>query len=504
MERTSGEGYAMRGVSLARLGRVKEADFFITHKTVQGTNNPQVRRIVAEYYAATRNFDDAEKTFREGLARDKNNKYLILGLIDLYTSQKRHREIVGLCENALQIDPSDKEIVLRKADSLFALGRIPEAIKAYEQYLTMAPENTNVLKCLARCQIKLRKNSDAQRSVNTLLEKGVKDSEVLRLKAYLLLIQGNVQEAIDYLNTVLKTEPKDVWTLRIKGDAHLSLKEYLPALTCINQVLEIEPQNILMHEKKGKIFLLLGFFQDAATSFKAAIDRGRRSAEIFAQYGDAIRHGGFSRYGSATDCVSQPGNQNAKWRASQLYLDIWDTHDITPKEIEALAQATDWYDRSLAEGGEESLIWNRKGIVATLLGDFGEAKILFEQAVQSNEKEPAFLTNLSVMHILKGDIDQGITLLLQGMSRFPKRPYFLDQCAGMYFIHKKDHKAALDLSRQAISVNTNRDPCIPYHTFLILRGMGYTDEAEKMIEVVHSLDPWFNISDDSSEDMHQR
>lgn len=499
MERTNGEGYAMRGVSLAYLGRVKEAEFFITHKTVQGSKSPQVRQILAEYYRATNKFDDAEQSFRDGLALDKNNRYLTLGLIDLYSSQKRYRDIVELCDTALQTDPSDKELILRKADTLFALGRIPEAIRTYEQYLIMVPGNTDVLKCLARCQIKLRKNSEAEQSVDILLKKGVTDSQVLRLKAYLLLIGRKVQEALRYLDLALVADPGDIWTLRIKADAHISLKDYLPALASINQVLEKEPGNIQMLEKKGKIFLLLGFFADAAASLKAAIDRGNVSADIYAQYADALRHGGQSRYGSAQDITNRPGNQVLKWRTNQLYLDIWSVSERTPRHIEALIEAIEWYDKSLVEGGEESFIWNRKGIITSLLGDYDQAEVLFERAVESNVKEPAFLTNLAVMHILKGNTDKGVALLLQGMSKFANRPYFLDQCAGMYFIRKNDTKNALELSRQAIPVNANRDPIIPYHTLLILRASGLHAEAEKMVRMIHMLDPWFDVSDTPSE-----
>jgi len=174
----------------------------------------------------------------------------------------------------------------------------------------------------------------------------------------------------------LEIEPEDVWTLRIKTDAHISLKELGPALTCIDRVLAIDPNNYLFLEKKGKILLSLGFFSDAAAALKQAINGGRTSADLYTQYGDALRGQIYPRYG----LISHQDLQNIrdlKWRVNNVFLDIWPFPDLTPEKIQILGEAMDWYDRSATLTIEGAPLWNRKGIVASILRDFDSGSGLF-------------------------------------------------------------------------------------------------------------------------------
>ncbi|MFH0967393.1 MAG: hypothetical protein V1862_06900, partial [Methanobacteriota archaeon] len=462
MDRLNAEGWVMRGITLSRIGRVKEAEYFLSSKIVQSSTNPWIWQLVGEYYAGQSKFDEAEKNYQKGLEYDTTHTGSLAGLIQIYSSQKRYREIISLCETVLFNEPDNQEFLLKKGDAEFALGHIPEASNTYERYLTIVPTNTGVLKCLARCQIKLKKISDADRSLTILLKQGERDPQVFRLKTYLLLISGKIKEALSYLEMILEAEPRDIWTLRMKADAHISLKEFGPALIFINRILAIEPNNYLFFEKKGKILLSLGFFSEAVAALKQAIDGGRISADLCTQYGDALRGQMCIRYGSVLDQDLQ-SLRSLRWRISSIYLDIWSISDISQNYIQNLSEAMNWYNRSATLAIEGASIWNRKGIIASKLHDFDQARVYFEQAIGENSQEPAFTTNLAVMHLMIGDSDRGFALILQGMTRFSNSAYFLDQCAGMYYQSKKDLGTALNLIEQAVRVNSTHDPGILSH-----------------------------------------
>ena len=495
IDRTNGEGWAMRGVSLARIGRVKEAEFFLTAKITTSSKSPLVWQIFGEYYTGLNQAEKAEQSYKKALDYDPNHSGSIYGLIKLYSIQKRYHEIITLCDTALMSESADQGIILKKGDAEFALGKITEATKTYEEYLSRVPSNTGVLKCLARCQIKLKKVSEAEKSLDILLSQGETDAQVFRLKAYLLLIAGKVEEAVGYLDKTLEAEPGDMWTLRIKADAHISLKEYSPALACIDRVIEKEPQNHLMSEKKGKILLSLGFSSESVPYLKQAIQGGRVSADLCLLYGDAIRTMGNTRYGNLPKSMENPDPKLMRWRVNHQYADLWQYAGNPPSDISRLIEAMDWYDQALAIGGDEAAIWNRKGIVYGILKDFDQARSFIEKAVLKNKDEPAYLTNLAVVHVLAGDIDRGASVFLQGMSRFSKKAYFLDQCAGLYYSGKRDMNTALDMIDQAIQTNSNRDPIILFHKMLILREEGNETSVEEVARLIKRINPWFNFSE---------
>lgn len=493
MNRSSAEGWAMRGVALARMGRDKEADYFLSAKIIKASEEPVVWQILGEYYAGVRQFDEAERAYSTGLKHDPSHKGCMAGIISVYTAKKSFRQIIAFCESRLAEDPSNQELLMRKGDAEFRLGLITQAARTYEKYISMAPADTGALIPLARCQIKLKQNSDAERSINTLLERGEQSPQVFRLKAYLLLIAGKVREAVSYLDRILQREPEDLWALRIKADAHIALREFARALICIDRILSLDSRYSLLFEKKGKILLMFGFFGDAAEAFRQAIDHGRISADLFIKYGDALRAQVHSRYGSAGD-LDLESNPPLQWRVSTLYLDIWDSSD-PGTDLSLLGQAQEWYERSSVLMIEGAPLWNRKGIIATYLRDFDRANSYFDRAINEDYEHPAYITNLAVMYLLNGKEGLATSLFLKSISKFSKNPYFLDQCAGFYYLTKGDITAALDLMDQAVKVNSKRDPRILYHHSILLRESGREDRARDVITAIQAIDPAFRISD---------
>ncbi len=494
MNRSSAEGWAMRGVALARMGRDKEADYFLSAKIIKASEEPVVWQIVGEYHAGIRKYDEAEKAFLQGLEHDSSHPGCMAGIITVYSARKKFPEIIALCDARLASDPTNQELLMMKGDAEFRQGLITQASRTYEKYLQFKPADTGALIPLARCQIRLKQNRDAEQSINTLLERGEQDPQVYRLKAYLLLVAGKVVEAVSYLDRILQREPDDVWALRIKADAHIALREFSRALVCIDRIVTLEPRNSLLLEKQGKILLMLGFFRDAAAALRQAIDHGRTSADLFIKYGDALRAQVFSRYGSISD-LDLGLDPPLRWRVSTLFLDIWEQAEPGVEEISILGEAKEWYDRSSALMIEGAPLWNRKGIIASHLRDFDGANSYFDRAINEDFEHPAYITNLAVMYLMNGKEGLATSLFLKSMPKFSKNPYFLDQCAGFYYRTKGDSSAALDLMDQAVRVNAKRDPRILYHRSILLRECGREEEARDGIAALHAIDPAFRVSD---------
>ncbi|PWR74715.1 serine/threonine-protein kinase [Methanospirillum lacunae] len=491
------QGLVMRGCALAQIGRVKEAEFFFSHPDLLSSHDPDVWQILGKCHIWTGRTEDAKQAFLKGLTFKKDHKGLLNDMMKLSGSQKTQTQVLETYDEALGRDPDNPELLRKMADTLFSIGNIGEAMTAYEQYIRICPKDNAARISLARCQIKLKKTSEAEEVIKPILESGIADPQVYRLKAYLLLVTGKVRDAIKYLDLALESEPEDEWTIKIKADAHLAIKEFGPALRSINKILGTDPQNFLFLEKQGKILLSLGFFTPALESLKSAVNGGRNSIELCIQYGDALRRAGDDRYGSLKDVHEVTGHL-LKWRVSSLYLDLWDIERVVPGQIERFMEAAEWYERAYNLGGEESVIRNRKGIIAALLGNYEEAITAFRTAADTQKMQPAYRTNLAVAYVLKGEIEKGIGIFLQGMSKFSKVAQFLDQCAGMYFHYIGDDETALDLCSQAVKANTTRDPNILYHQYLALSRMNQTERAGNVSTMIRRIDPWFRLSGSDS------
>lgn len=491
MNKTGPEGWAMRGVILAKMGRLREAEFFLSQPVVQLSNNPLIWQIIGEYQAGSGKFDEAEASYQKGLIAQKNHPGSVSGLMKLYASQKKYHQIIELGNMDLVTSPGNQELLLQKGDAYFALGRIQEAVRTYEQYLMISPSDTRARKSLVRCLIKLKRNDDAEKSVNLLLENGSRDPQVFRLMAYLLLTAGKIREAIRYLDMTLQIQTTDLWSLRIKIDAQISLNAYGPALACIDILLTQDPENYQFIEKKGKILLSLGFYSAAVEALKQAIDGGRFSADLFVQYGDALRQKQNDRYGNFQQ-IPNIADKNLQWRVTHLYGDLWKKSGITQEEITTLMKASEWYDKSLPLGSDDGVIRNRKGIIACMLGDYDQAESLFTEVKLIQDQEPAHLSNLASVYILQGKVKKGLTLFLQGINKFSQIPAFLDQAAGMYY-YIKDYENALNLITQAVAVNNPPDPGILYHQYQIMTILGQITKAQDVLATIKGIDPWFVI-----------
>lgn len=486
------QGFAMRGCALAQIGRVKEADFFFSHPDLISSQDPEVWQILGTCHAKAGRKEEAKQAFLKGLAFKKDHQGLLSDLMNLSGSQKSQTQVLDTCNEALKREPDNPEMLHKKADALYAIGDIGKAIATYEKYIRICPKDKEARISLARCQIKLKKMSEAEEVIKPLLESEIIDPQVYRLKAYLLLVTGKIRDAITYLNQALESDPDDEWTIKIMADAHLAIQEFGPALRLINKILAKDPLNVLFLEKQGKILLSLGYFEFALESFTKAVKGGRNTIELCIQYGDALRRKDDERYGSLKD-VHEIAGHSLKWKVSPLYLDIWETDRRIPGQRERYEEAVKWYQQALSLGAEESVIVNRKGIIAVLLGKYEEAIAFFKKAADAQKMQPAYLTNLASAYVLNGEIDRGSGIFLQGMSKFSKVSQFLDQCAGMYFQYIKDDETALDLCNQAAQVNTARDPNILFHQYLALSRMNQTERAGNVRLMIHRIDPWFRI-----------
>ena len=180
------------------------------------------------------------------------------------------------------------------------------------------------------------------------------------------------------------------------------------------------------------------------------------------------------------------------YRVNHTILDIWRSSDLSADQVGLLTEASAWYDKAVAHGGEDPALLNRKGIVAAMQKKYDLARQYFEKAGADNP-DPVYLTNLAITQILCGEQDRGTAIFLQGMSRYSKNPYLLDQCSGFYFRIKKDYEYALSLSGQALSANLHRDPLILYHSYVIQKFLNRDRDAQTIHDLIVSIDPYFDF-----------
>ncbi|HWQ66852.1 MAG TPA: tetratricopeptide repeat protein [Methanospirillum sp.] len=494
LEEKNPEGWAMRGLALFRIGRVREAEFFFSQPMIASSQSPLVWLLKGEFQEEKSDYTEAQNSFYRAISLDGRFIKAYLGLMRTHIAEKKYKSAIEISERIIQIDPEEPMALLYKADALHLSGNVTEAMRMYETLCSKKDGHTLSCIRLIRYQIKLKQFTEAERIIDNLIRKKATDPQIPRLKAFLLIQRRKREEALPYLIESLQEEPQDLWTLKAAADIQISIREEFPALISMEKILRIEPDNLTYLEKRGGIFLSMGFFAEAASDLRRVIESGTMTAELYSRCGDAVRMRNLHIYGAEHFLRDIPAQGRAEWSVNLQYLDI-KLVELNQVMIQTLEEAMDLYSKALAGRDNYPDAWNGKGIVACVLKNYKDALTFFDRAQKLNPGVPAYQVNKATCTLLMGNTDQATHQFHNAISIYPRDPYLLDRYATLYSIFTQDKQKAVSLVNQAVRMNTQNDPIIPYHANQILRSAGRTSEAEATLEQIRRIDPWFVFPD---------
>lgn len=198
--------------------------------------NPLEAAVKAEM---DKRWDEAERLYREALAKEPERIDLLLHLVDVLVVQGKRLEAAQTLAKAADLRADDAELQLRASEAFGAADRPADAARYNDRAVTLRPDEQGLLRRRADLAIWLGDNARAAEALKRLSETNPNDLKLRRDLARVLGWQGRWDEAAKVLAGYAAEHPDDRDALlelaRVQsaaGDsdaAQQSLRRYLAA-----------------------------------------------------------------------------------------------------------------------------------------------------------------------------------------------------------------------------------------------------------------------------------
>jgi tetratricopeptide (TPR) repeat protein len=238
------ESIEMEGVSLFRLGRVREALPLLekARTSVQGANvDPDY--VLALCYADLQRYDDARRAFagQYGFDPESAEAHLLTGRLFL---RRELREQAGTeASKALALNPSLPLAHELLGEVALAAGDSAQAIREFEAERKINPLNPDLYDRLG--------------------------------DAYLR--GGQYEEAQQALNRAVLLEPQSTGPYILLGETFLKLNQPIQALHYLDHAVHMDPSNYITHNLLGQAYKATGQISEANREFKTVVELQHRN-----------------------------------------------------------------------------------------------------------------------------------------------------------------------------------------------------------------------------------
>jgi len=224
-----------------------------------------------------------------------------------------------LLAEAVTACPVDSEARRHYAEALWNRGHRQKAIQQLEEAAKLAEEDPNVHVLLARRRLAIGEVELAQESAQHALDLDPNRPAAWAIRGHVQRAMGRPQEALADFHRALGLAPEDRTVQLEIARLHRQLNQPAKALAVLQNLANTwspgeEPQEVL--HLQGLAYAALGRYDEASSSFSAALARGQPTAEIFYQLADAdlragrpVQAAGAAREALALDPHHGPSRQ---------------------------------------------------------------------------------------------------------------------------------------------------------------------------------------------------
>jgi tetratricopeptide (TPR) repeat protein len=187
-----------------------------------------------------RNFEQAEKFYKEALDLEEENTTTLNNLGLLYHQLEEYETAVEYYEKAILLKPKEVYYV-NLGNSLMFLGRQQEAIQLYEETIKMNPNHLNAKVCLAKAYESEKRFQEAEAIwENVVVQSEEEQFKIALAKNY--MIQGAFEKGLAVL-IYLPSSEKESEISNLIGVCEFNLKNYGLAEKAFKKSLSLEPND---------------------------------------------------------------------------------------------------------------------------------------------------------------------------------------------------------------------------------------------------------------------
>lgn len=298
----------------------------------------ETRRLLAVLAGRTRQFDAAEKLYRDCLRRltPAAEGEVYAGLLEVLWEERKYDDIVRLCQQGLeQAQASGRALFyVNLANALAQQAKFDEAVAAADEAVKLAED---------RNRLRLR-----------------------RIRVDVLRQAGRIDDAVEECRVLLKqyTQPGEVRDIRYSlSSVYTEAKEQVKAEAELRRILEIDPNDVVVNNDLGYALA------DQGRDLEEA-ERLIRKAVTLDE--EAKKHGGKLK-------AEDEGEQ-----ANAAYLDSLGWVLFRRGQLD---EAREWLEKAsqMPGGSDDPVIWDHLGDVYTGLDRPAQAQTAWQKAIRLYE-----------------------------------------------------------------------------------------------------------------------
>jgi len=204
---------------------------------------------------------DAERVYRELLARNPRSVEVHNNLGHLLGTLGQHDEAAGHYLKAIQIKPDFIEAYLNLGNTLQSLNRHEEAISQYAKALDIKPDFADALLNIGNALQTLGRNAEAVAHYRKALTSRPDYAEGHYHIAMALEKTGQIDEAVTHYERAIAIRPDYVEAYNNLGNAFRALNRYEEALVQFERACAIKPDYAEAQWNGGATLLTMGDFK---------------------------------------------------------------------------------------------------------------------------------------------------------------------------------------------------------------------------------------------------
>ncbi len=205
---------------------------------------------------------------------------------------------------------------------------------------------------------------------STLLSQAVNDTSVWNKNDSESFKFEQYRQAFEEYDKASRIKPNDPVVWKKRGDALRNLGRYLEAANSYDKATQLKPKDPIIWQNLGLALYRRGYYQDAVDAYKKAVDLNPDDADALNWLGNSLREVG-----------NYQKDLGRNQEALKLYQDAVSAYSKAIKLPRQFGNSEYLYNRSLA--------LRQQGLVLDRLGQKGDAKKLYTQALDSLNKSIA-------------------------------------------------------------------------------------------------------------------
>jgi protein O-GlcNAc transferase len=231
---------------------------------------------------------EAERLYREVLAKAPGQPDALHFLGVLETQQGRHEAGLTLMDRALKISPGNAGILYNRANTLRDMGQLEKALAGYDAALKVKKDNAAALNNRGAVLRSLNRYSEAVASFDAVLRLNPGHADALINRGNALLDLDRGADALQSYERALALVRDNVAALYGKGNALAKLNRLDDAVAIYDRAIALEPGNAQILSNRGIALSRLSRHEEAIASFDRAIASDARDADPFGNRGNAL------------------------------------------------------------------------------------------------------------------------------------------------------------------------------------------------------------------------